>query len=103
VKLLIENGADVDKENIQGDIYLFMAFLYSNEDIVKILIENRTDLNKRIADGWTPLTFAISNEKYCETFDWKWSRCKYKRWKLYNKQQSLKKISKLIKIKFFYL
>jgi len=47
VKYLIENGAEINKENEKGDTPLIIATKNKNETIVNYLIENRANLNKK--------------------------------------------------------
>ena len=46
VKYLIEQGADINKENRDGKTPLFNACEYENENLVKYLIEQGADINK---------------------------------------------------------
>jgi len=46
VKLLIENGANINMENEDGETPLTIACKYDNINIVRILIENGVDINK---------------------------------------------------------
>jgi len=42
----VENGADVNKEDNNGDTPIFYACENGNETIVKYLVEHSTDVNK---------------------------------------------------------
>ena len=51
----MEHGADVNKENNDGETPLFEACRTVNEPIIKYLVEHRADVNKENNDGVTPL------------------------------------------------
>jgi len=53
VKYLVEHGADVNKENKDGDTPLIIA--WQDEEIVKYLIEHGADINIENEYGNTPL------------------------------------------------
>jgi len=55
VRWLIENGADVNKENKDGNTSLIEACYYGNDNIIKLLIENGADVNKENKYNNTPL------------------------------------------------
>jgi ankyrin repeat protein len=63
VKLLIENGADVDDRDVQGYTPLLLAIQAGHTDIAKVLIANGADVNARSAsdggDYVTPLDLSI--------------------------------------------
>jgi hypothetical protein len=62
VKLLLENGADVNAKDVIGWTPLMMSSRYSNTDsniqTVKLLLENGADVNAKYDKGWTPLMLA---------------------------------------------
>ena len=58
VKLLIENGADINLQDKDGDTALMWASNRSNKDVVEILIENGADINLKNKDGDTALILA---------------------------------------------
>ena len=64
VKYLVEHGANVGKENKNGEIPLFKACLVGNENMVKYLMEHGADINKDNKNGETPLFKAclVGNE-----------------------------------------
>ena len=54
VRLLIENGADVNMRDDNGSTVLHGAAVFGRTDVVKLLIENGADLQVRNNDGATP-------------------------------------------------
>jgi ankyrin repeat protein len=66
VQYLIEHGADINKENNEGETPLFKAcrWGYDNEIIVQYLIENGADINKKNNEGETPLFIACHCRNY---------------------------------------
>lgn len=50
VKLLVENGADVNYENEFGEFALQMALMFNHYDITLVLLESGADYNKVIFD-----------------------------------------------------
>ena len=61
VKLLIENGADINKSNNDGWTSLYLAVNKRHLEVIKLLIENGADINKSNNNGWTPLNIAANN------------------------------------------
>ncbi|OUM58897.1 hypothetical protein PIROE2DRAFT_64118 [Piromyces sp. E2] len=59
VKLLIRNGANVNKENIHGFTPLIEACQCNRKNIVKILIDQGAEVNKGNINGDTPLIIAF--------------------------------------------
>ena len=55
VKLLIEEGADVNARDEDGSTALIEAARYEHTEIAKLLIENGADVNAKDKDGWTAL------------------------------------------------
>jgi ankyrin repeat protein len=53
--LVVEHGADINKENIYGETPLFYACRSGNKDIVKYLVENGADINKENDINETPI------------------------------------------------
>jgi ankyrin repeat protein len=64
VKLLIDNGADV---NYSGDSHgwtsLFWAVYHDRIDICILLIDSCADVNHKDKSGWTPLLIAVYEGK----------------------------------------
>lgn len=66
VKLLLENGADINKKNKDGNTALFMTALKNCPEIAKIakfLVNNQADYNIRNKSGQTALDWAIKNKR----------------------------------------
>lgn len=63
VELLIENGADVNKELRIGQRWspLYVAAESGLLDIARLLIDNGADVNKTLNTGWTALDIASLN------------------------------------------
>ncbi|ORX78888.1 ankyrin, partial [Anaeromyces robustus] len=55
VRYLVEQGADLNKEDWKGETPLFNACKSGNETIVEYLVEYGADLNKEDWKGKTPL------------------------------------------------
>ena len=62
IKTLIENGADVNIEYINGDTALMRAVMVGRNEIVKTLIDYGADINAKDNDGWTALIYASYRE-----------------------------------------
>jgi ankyrin repeat protein len=60
VKLLIENGADLNKSNNDGCTPLHLAATYGHLEVIKLLIENGADIHKSDNGGCTPLHIAAT-------------------------------------------
>ncbi|OUM65740.1 hypothetical protein PIROE2DRAFT_41389 [Piromyces sp. E2] len=58
VKILVDNHADVNLVNKEGDTPLIIACRNNNKDIVNILIGSGADINKGNENGDTPLIIA---------------------------------------------
>ncbi|WP_338959791.1 ankyrin repeat domain-containing protein [Spiroplasma endosymbiont of Tiphia femorata] len=61
VKILLENGADVNYKDWDGNTSLMLTVQYGHLDIVKILLENGADVNYKDWDGNTSLILAAEN------------------------------------------
>jgi ankyrin repeat protein len=64
IKLLLDNGADVNTISNYGMTPLMVAFNINNKkdkDIIKLLLDNGADVNAQDYDGRTPLLFAVLN------------------------------------------
>ncbi len=61
LKLLIENGSDVNAQNNDGNTPLHCAARKGELDIVKLLIANGADVNAQNKKNITPLGYAYSN------------------------------------------
>lgn len=55
VKILLNAGADVNLENMQGNTALHSAARFGHADIVSVLIESGADNSSENSLGWTPL------------------------------------------------
>lgn len=64
VKLLLQNGADINLKNDNGNNPLMRSMQYGDvsDDIIKFLIENTTNLDSKNNDGETSLMTAIKHE-----------------------------------------
>ncbi|PWF94171.1 Ankyrin repeat protein [Spiroplasma poulsonii] len=58
VKLLIENGAEINHKNQFGNTPLILASQNGHTEIVKLLIENGAKINHKNQFGNTPLILA---------------------------------------------
>jgi len=67
VKILVENGANVNAKDLMGFTPLHSAIMGNHLAIVKFLIENGADINAKAENelpggtGWTPLHLAASS------------------------------------------
>ncbi len=62
IKRLIEEGADVNAKDDNGDLPLHYAVRNDNRDLVELLIEEGADVNTKDKDGQSPLHWAKSEE-----------------------------------------
>eukprot|EP00833_Pecoramyces_ruminatium_P004284 jgi/Orpsp1_1/1178316/evm.model.c7180000064811.1 len=63
VKRLINNNADINIKNIDGDTPLTIACYFNNINIVKLLIDNGADVNVENNDNETPSTISVNNDE----------------------------------------
>ncbi len=61
VKLLLENGAQANKRNRQGNSAFMFAVQNGHFDIMQLLIEKGADINERNLLGYTPLLYALDH------------------------------------------
>jgi len=59
VKVLVEQGALVNKQSAEGHTALLAAVQNANVEIAKLLIENGADVNLSTDRGWNPLYMAV--------------------------------------------
>ena len=59
VKILLEQGADVDLQSNDGNTALIYASRDGNLETVKFLLEQGADINLQSNDGWTALIMAL--------------------------------------------
>ena len=57
VKLLVENGADINAKNHYSKTALMIASEYNDIETVKYLVENGADVNAKNEDGKTAIDF----------------------------------------------
>ena len=62
LKLLLENGADPNFENIEGVAPLYFAIAFQNFEAVKLLVDHGASLTREDKKGHTPLYYAKNNE-----------------------------------------
>ncbi len=65
VDFLIENGADVNVKDNNGETPLMAASAFSNCRVIKLLIEKGADVNAKDNGGWSALIYAAYNGKFC--------------------------------------
>ena len=58
VKLLIENGADIEAKDNNGDTALILASYYRYLEIIQYLVEKGANINATNDNGWTSLMYA---------------------------------------------
>ena len=61
VKVLLENGADINSADNDGWTSLMYAANNGDVDLAKVLIENKADINAESYDGQTPLLYAMNS------------------------------------------
>ena len=59
VKFLLENGAQINKKNRQGNSAIMFAVQYGHLDIMQMLLEKGADINDKNILGFTPLLYAL--------------------------------------------
>ena len=59
IMALINNGADVNAENIEGETPIFTAMRNNRAELMSILINNGADVNHKNKEGKPPLSVAI--------------------------------------------
>lgn len=69
VKILIENGADVNLKDKRGSTPLYWAAFRNNFEIAKMLLEKGADVNIKNNDGATPRDFAKKSISMTELMD----------------------------------
>lgn len=62
IKFLIQHGANIHIESLQGLTALDLAVMYGITNVVKFLIRKNVDVNRVNAQGDTPLTLSFSSE-----------------------------------------
>jgi len=67
-ELILTKGGDVNETATSGDVEGWAPIHYAvsngNEDLVRFLVKNGSNVNARTKDGLTPLSIAESNEYY---------------------------------------
>ncbi|WAC04808.1 MAG: ankyrin repeat domain-containing protein [Methanoregula sp.] len=61
VKLLINNGANVNATTRNGYNSLMVACVRNDKELVELLLKNKSDVNQISKNGWTPLILASGN------------------------------------------
>ena len=65
VKLLINNGANVDLASSKnGWTPLITAIYFNRVDMVRFLLESGADVLKSDEHGWAPIHFTVNSKKY---------------------------------------
>lgn len=68
IKLLVNNGANINAQNNQGYTPLHFAPLYWYENEIKYLIDNGANINQKSKDGKTTLMLAAAENGNCSIF-----------------------------------
>ena len=63
VKFLLENGAQVDKKNRQGNSAIMFAVQNGHLDIMQLLLDKGADVNDKNILGFTPLLYALDHHQ----------------------------------------
>jgi len=87
IKVLLDNGADVNAEAITGSTPLHLAAEEGHESVVQVLLENGADLNIQDNDGDTPAALARKNG-HREVLQVMWNSLRVK-------EENLAKLAKL--------
>lgn len=61
VRVLIESGASLEKEDSQGGTPIFYAAERGHTEVVQVLAEAGAEVNPKKVWGWNPLSVAIKN------------------------------------------
>lgn len=67
-KLLIENGADVNIQAVDGFTPLHNACKKQAVDVIELLLKNNADINAKDFDGFTPLNIACRKNKHVAAY-----------------------------------
>ena len=59
VKLLLENGADLERADNEGSTALMHAAGGGHAKAAKLLLENGADLGRADNEGWTALMYSV--------------------------------------------
>ena len=62
VKLILDNGADVDLRGIDGATALIVASTFGHTDIVKLLLDNGASINERGGPGGAAALYGAAKE-----------------------------------------
>lgn len=62
VKLLVDNGANINAQDKAGVSALYLAIQEETTEIVRYLIESGADVHLRDEDGWSAIHYAIHRE-----------------------------------------
>ena len=68
VSLLLDNGADINAKNRDGQTALHVAAKYGHDAIVSLLLDNGADIEAKNIDGSTPLHRAAKKWSHCNSF-----------------------------------
>jgi ankyrin repeat protein len=63
IKLLLDNGADPNIQNVLGYTALMFASSHNNE-VVELLLDKGAEINLKNKSGWTALMHAVDRDKY---------------------------------------
>ncbi len=63
LKQLVRSGADINAKNSLGETPLFIAWIYENDEIIKLLLDRHCDLTIKNAKEITITSFLISESK----------------------------------------
>lgn len=61
IKVLLENGADVNHPDFDGMTPLCLACMLGHKDTVQLLLQSKADVNHWDRHGRTPLMLASAN------------------------------------------
>ena len=64
MKILIENGANVEVKDVDKETPLFLVSSSSAPEVMKVLLDAGADPNNRAGDGWTCLMVAVRQGDY---------------------------------------